>query len=53
MGEESRAAEPIYALYGAAPNLAVTHPDSEHDFPDEARRQAYAFIDNALRPQGR
>jgi dienelactone hydrolase len=44
-----RAAEPVYALYGASKNLVAVHPDSEHDLPDEARRQAYAFIDQALR----
>jgi dienelactone hydrolase len=48
-----RAAEPIYGLYGVAANLVVIHPDCEHDFLDEARRQAYAFIDHALRPQER
>ena len=43
-----RAAKPVYALYGAEDNLAAVHPAAEHDFPDEARSQAYAFIDKAL-----
>ena len=29
--------------------LQVTYPDSEHDFPDEARALAWQFLDNVLR----
>lgn len=43
------AARPVYALYEAEDRLAATHPDCDHDFPDEAREQAYAFIAKALR----
>ncbi|MEO6759709.1 MAG: alpha/beta hydrolase [Saprospiraceae bacterium] len=42
------AALPIYALYNAAPNIRVEHPDSEHDFPDPVRLAAYSFIDSKL-----
>lgn len=43
------AARPIYALYQAQDKLTATYPDAEHDFPKEAREQAYAFLDVALR----
>ena len=43
-----RAAKPVYALYGAADKLVAIYPEAEHDFPDEARQRAYAFIDKAL-----
>ena len=42
-------AQPIYGLYGRADNLQAVYPDSEHDFPDEAREQAYRFLDQHLR----
>lgn len=45
----TRAAQPVYALYGVEERLAVVYPDAEHDFPDAEREQAYAFIDQALR----
>jgi hypothetical protein len=35
-------------LLGAENNLAAIHPDCPHDFPDEARGQAYAFLDKML-----
>ena len=44
-----RAAEPVYALYDAEDKLVAVYPDAEHDFPDAAREQAYAFIDAVLR----
>ena len=40
----------VYGLYGAVEKLAAVHPDAEHDFPDEVRRQAYSFVEKALRP---
>lgn len=43
-----RAAEPIYAIYGAADALEVVHPDCEHDFPEDVRERAYRFLDRAL-----
>jgi len=42
------AAQPVYALYETAAKLHAVHPDCEHDFPPETRREAYAFIDEAL-----
>jgi len=44
-----RAAEPVFALYGAEDNLVAIYPDAEHDFPPDAREQAYAFMDQALK----
>ena len=42
------AARTVYALHGAPDALVVQHPDGEHDFPDEAREKAYAFLTKAL-----
>jgi acetyl esterase/lipase len=42
-------ASEIFALLGAADQLQVRYPDSAHDFPPEMRREAYGFIDRALR----
>jgi hypothetical protein len=42
------AARPVYALLGAAGALTVTHPDSEHDFPEATREQAYSLIEDGL-----
>jgi dienelactone hydrolase len=42
------AAWPVYELFGARGELAALHPDCEHDFPPEAREQAYTFLDRAL-----
>jgi len=42
------AARPIYRLYGAAQNLQLIHPDCAHDFPPEARDEAYRFLAQAL-----
>lgn len=44
-----KTARVVYALYGARRKLTAVHPDAEHDFPDEARKQAYAFIDSVLK----
>ncbi|MEZ6117937.1 MAG: prolyl oligopeptidase family serine peptidase [Pirellulaceae bacterium] len=46
----AEAARPIFELSGATSKLLVVHPDCDHDFPDNVRKQAYAFIDKALRP---
>lgn len=45
------AAEPVFALHGTPGRLIVRHPDSEHDFPDAERFEAYAMIERVLRPQ--
>jgi dienelactone hydrolase len=42
------AAAPIYELYGAKDRLQAIYPAGGHEFPAEAREQAYAFIDRAL-----
>ncbi len=47
------AAKPVYALFGAADNLAIVHPDCEHDFPSEIRETAYRFVDRVLKGDGR
>ncbi len=43
-----RKAEPearkVFELLGVKDNLEVKYPDCEHDFPDEMRKAAYAFI---------
>lgn len=43
------AAQPVYALLGAADQLQVRHPNSAHDFPPEVREEVYRFIDEVLR----
>ena len=43
------AARPIYELYGKAENLQANYPESEHDFPADARDVAYAFFDTHLK----
>jgi dienelactone hydrolase len=43
------AALPIYKLYGKPDNLQANYPDSEHDFPVEARDVAYRFFDKHLK----
>ena len=41
------AAKPVFSLLGGT--LTVVHPDSEHDFPDEARQQSYRLIESVLK----
>jgi putative membrane-bound dehydrogenase-like protein len=47
-----RKAEPearqVFDLYGGNQNLQVLYPDCEHDFPDDMRKAAYAFVDKVL-----
>ncbi|HYE21788.1 MAG TPA: alpha/beta fold hydrolase [Tepidisphaeraceae bacterium] len=38
----------IFELYGKRENLSVIYPDCAHDFPDDAREKAYAFVDRHL-----
>jgi len=42
-------ASAIYRLVGAPNQLVIRYPDSEHDFPDDIREEAYQFIDQQLR----
>ena len=41
----------IYRLYSAQDKLQAIYPESAHDFPPEAREQAYRFIDRILNLQ--
>lgn len=43
------AARPVYALHGASERLAVEHPDVAHDFPDDMRARAYAWLERWLK----
>lgn len=45
----AKAARPVYRLLGDEKDLVIRHPDSDHNFPDEMRRQAYETIDSVLR----
>ncbi len=42
------AAQPIFTLHGKPDNLKAIYPESDHDFPNEARAQAYTFLDRHL-----
>ncbi|MBK8038911.1 MAG: alpha/beta hydrolase [Verrucomicrobiaceae bacterium] len=42
------AAEPVFQLHGAGGHLMVRHPDSDHDFPDAERFEAYDLIEKVL-----
>lgn len=44
-----RAARPVYALLDAEEKLAANYPDCGHDFPDEPREKAYAWLDRWLK----
>jgi dienelactone hydrolase len=43
------AAKPVYELLGAKEKLAANYPDCQHDFPPEARRVAYEWLDRWLK----
>ncbi len=43
------AAQEVYALRGAKEALKAVYPEVGHDFPDDVRREAYAFLDQTLR----
>lgn len=43
-----RSAMPVFELLGKPKNLVAIYPDAAHDFPPDARRQAYKFIDERL-----
>ncbi len=47
------AAAPVYKMLGGESRVTIVHPDTEHDFSDEPRHQAYKFIDNVLKPSAR
>ncbi len=39
------AARDVYRLHNAADHLQVIHPECDHDFPNEAREQAYKLFE--------
>ncbi len=39
----------VYKLLGVEDRFVVAYPDSEHDFPNDARLQAYEFLDQMLK----
>ncbi len=41
----------VYRLLGADENCIIRYPDSEHDFPEETRKQSYEFLDRVLAAQ--
>ncbi len=44
-----RLAQPIFELLKATDSLRAIYPETPHDFPSEARCEAYEFVDRALR----
>lgn len=44
------AAEAAYQSLGKRENLRAVYPDAGHDFPEDGRKAAYAFIDQHLKP---
>ena len=44
-----KAAEPAYKKLNAADKLKAIYPDAGHDFPADARKTAYEFIDAQLK----
>jgi predicted dienelactone hydrolase len=42
-------ARPVYEKLGAGDRLQANYPDCSHDFPPEARRVAYEFLDRWLK----
>lgn len=47
--ETIAAATPIYKLLGKPDHLRAYYPDSPHDFPADARKVAYEFLDRHLK----
>jgi dienelactone hydrolase len=43
-----RAALPVFEMFDASEKLVAVHPDCGHDFPPEAREQAYRFLEESL-----
>lgn len=43
-------AEPAYKAGGVPEKLKAIYPDAGHDFPEEARKEAYEFVDKLLKP---
>lgn len=47
----AKAARPVYELLEAKEGLLIRHPDSDHNFPEDMREEAYHTIDSVLRPE--
>jgi pimeloyl-ACP methyl ester carboxylesterase len=43
------AAQPVYKLLGAEDRLTANYPDCGHDFPEDARKVAYEWLDRWLK----
>jgi dienelactone hydrolase len=43
------AATPVYELLGEKEGVTAVYPEATHDFPTEVRKQAYEFLDAALK----
>jgi dienelactone hydrolase len=43
------AVQPVYVMLGAKAKLAAIYPDCKHDFPPEARKKAYEWLDRWLK----
>jgi hypothetical protein len=43
------AARRVYDLFGKGDRLEAYYPDSKHDFPADARKAAYEFLDRHLK----
>lgn len=48
VAEAVSAAGPVYELLGAAEGLQVVYPEAAHDFPPEARKAAYRWLEERL-----
>ncbi len=46
-----KTARPVYALLGKPEHLQAVYPTGPHDFPPDARKQAYEFLDQHLNPK--
>lgn len=46
--ESVEMARPVYALFGKPDNLQEFYPEGKHDFPPEARKKAYEFLEKHL-----
>jgi dienelactone hydrolase len=42
--------EPAYKKLGAEAKLKAIYPDAGHEWPEEARKEAYEFVDKILKP---
>jgi pimeloyl-ACP methyl ester carboxylesterase len=51
--ESIATARPIYELFEHSDHLQAVYPDTPHDFPPDAREQAYQFIDRFLKAGGK